>query len=52
MKVGDMVTGTTIDGAPVIGYVTKLHTFPSLRVALDTPGHYVDVDLATALVLR
>jgi hypothetical protein len=50
MNVGELVTGTTTDGAPVIGYVTRLHTYPSIRVCI-APGHYVDVDLATAVIL-
>ena len=51
MKVGELVTGTTIEGDPVVGYVTRLHTYPSIRVCIK-PGHYVDVDLATAVVVR
>jgi hypothetical protein len=47
--VGDLVAGSTIDGQPVIGYVTRLHTPGALRVC-TAPGHYVDVDDDTAVI--
>lgn len=50
MKVGEIITGNTIDGHPIVGYVTKLHSAGAIRVCLK-PGHYVDVDPATAVVI-